>query len=291
MPVARPLVPSRVAPGPARGDVPAAGRPARTGRSRLERAAIARVTTDVAALPASLVVQLVLWPTTIAEWAREHEVATAVAYNMLARFKPYARVRELLATSMGVPLGAVTHLVDLPPAAAARRPPSGLPRAELAPVDAAVAGRIAARPHRTGSSPLERLAVARVAEDVAALPASLVVQLLLWPQSIADWTRERRVAPSLVYTLLANGQPAPRIERALALRLGVGADELRELIEGERAPPAAWDVAALLRHATATQVATRPGAGDGRNRTHRRTRDPGPASQLSLLPAPEPNGR
>src|SRR5690606_34710612 len=78
-----------------------------------------------------------LWPQNLADWARDTHVAPAVAYNMLARFKPYRRVRELLAARLEVPGWVLDHLVDAP------RPLPGslssIPREARTPDDATAA--------------------------------------------------------------------------------------------------------------------------------------------------------
>jgi hypothetical protein len=220
---------------------------ARDGRSPLERYAVSRMATDVAAMPASDVVQLVLWPETVAHWARDAGIATAVAYNMLSRFKPYRRVRELLARRLDVPGFVLDHLVD-----AARPLPSVL-RAPEAGAGAGT-GDLAEPPRpprgdelsptlrlpavRDGSNPLEQRAVWRVWRDAAALPASTIVQIALFPETLAEWARRRRVPPSALYALLAGTQPNPGVRELLAQRLGVAPSALATLIDRVRREPA-----------------------------------------------------
>ena len=43
---------------------------------------------------------------------------------------------------------------------------------------------------RDGLSALERKALFRVHTELPAMPASLVVQILLWPEKITDWARD-----------------------------------------------------------------------------------------------------
>ena len=75
---------------------------------------------DVAAMPASLVVQLAVWPDDLAHWARAERLSESLVYNTLAARKPYTRVRQLLAARLDVPVSVVSHLID------ARRPlPAG----------------------------------------------------------------------------------------------------------------------------------------------------------------------
>lgn len=84
----------------------------RDGLSALERKALYRVHTELPAMPASLVVQILLWPEKITDWARDEGVTPALVYNMLGGFKPYHGLRERLAQRLGVTKGAVDHLID-----------------------------------------------------------------------------------------------------------------------------------------------------------------------------------
>jgi hypothetical protein len=63
-------------------------------------------------MPASLVVQILLWPEKMTDWARDEGVTPALVYNMLGGFKPYHGLRERLAQRLGVTKGAVDHLID-----------------------------------------------------------------------------------------------------------------------------------------------------------------------------------
>ena len=84
----------------------------RDGLSALERKALYRVHTELPAMPASLVVQILLWPEKITDWARDENVTPALVYNMLGGFKPYHGLRERLAQRLGVSKSAVDHLID-----------------------------------------------------------------------------------------------------------------------------------------------------------------------------------
>jgi len=84
----------------------------RDGLSALERKALFRVHTELPAMPASLVVQILLWPEKITDWARDESVTPALVYNMLGGFKPYHGLRERLANRLGVTKSAVDHLID-----------------------------------------------------------------------------------------------------------------------------------------------------------------------------------
>lgn len=98
--------------------------PERDGSNPIERKAVYRTQVEIQSMPASLVVQIALWPDKLADWADEMGIAPAVVYNMLAGVKPYHRVRTLLARRLNVYKESLDHLVD------ARRPE---PRAKLPP--------------------------------------------------------------------------------------------------------------------------------------------------------------
>jgi hypothetical protein len=208
----------------------------RTGRSAVERLAVLAVARDVAAMPASLVVQLALWPDDLAHWARAERVSESLVYNTLAARKPYARVRQLLARRLDVPVGVVGQLID------ARRPLPAVQREPGHPLvapDAAVDWSTPPFPaQRDGGNPVERRAVRAVARDVAAMPASTVVGLAMWPETLTAWARARRLKGSVVWATLA-GSPSDPVRDLLARRLGVSARELGVLIDGVRRTPAA----------------------------------------------------
>ena len=98
--------------------------PKRDGSNPIERKAVYRTQLEIQSMPASLVVQIALWPNKLADWAEEMGIAPAVVYNMLAGVKPYHRVRTLLARRLNVYKESLDHLID------ARRPE---PRAKLPP--------------------------------------------------------------------------------------------------------------------------------------------------------------
>ncbi len=208
----------------------------RTGRSTVERLAVLAVARDVAAMPASLVVQLALWPDDLAHWARAERVSESLVYNTLAARKPYARVRQLLARRLDVPLGVVGQLID------ARRPLPAVQREPGAPLvtpDDAVDWTEPPYPAvRDGGNPVERRAVRAVARDVAAMPASTVVGLAMWPETPTAWARAQRLKSSVVWATLA-GSPSDPVRDLLARRLGVSLRELGVLIDGRRRTPAA----------------------------------------------------
>ena len=94
------------------GTIPPPASRDRDGLSALERKALYRVHTELPAMPASLVVQILLWPEKMTDWARDESVTPALVYNMLGGFKPYHGLRERLAQRLGVTKSAVDHLID-----------------------------------------------------------------------------------------------------------------------------------------------------------------------------------
>ena len=129
----------------------------RDGLSALERKALYRVHTELPAMPASLVVQILLWPEKITDWARDESVTPALVYNMLGGFKPYHGLRERLAQRLGVTKGAVDHLIDArrqqPSTRRIPEPPDGFGTDDVSlvsPEDSNDPAR--SLPHETGSS-------------------------------------------------------------------------------------------------------------------------------------------
>jgi hypothetical protein len=105
----------------------------RDGTNAIERKAVYRAQLEIRSMPASLVVQIALWPDKLADWAKETSVSPAVVYNMLAGVKPYHRVRSLLARRLNVPKRVLDHLIDAPrPEPLAKLPPD--PPADALPV-------------------------------------------------------------------------------------------------------------------------------------------------------------
>ncbi|HUQ84127.1 MAG TPA: hypothetical protein VM076_23450 [Gemmatimonadaceae bacterium] len=125
----------------------------RDGLSALERKALFRVHTELPAMPASLVVQILLWPEKITDWARDESVTPALVYNMLGGFKPYHGLRERLAHRLGVTKAAVDHLID-----ARRQQPSTRripePPPDFVTDDVSLAPSLRAKPANEGPNPI-----------------------------------------------------------------------------------------------------------------------------------------
>jgi hypothetical protein len=208
----------------------------RDGRSAVERLAVLAVARDVAAMPASLVVQLAVWPDDLAHWARAERLSESLVYNTLAGRKPYTRVRQLLAGRLDVPVAVVAQLIEARRALpTAKREPGAPAPAPDQSVDWSAPPLPAVR---EGGNPIERRAVRTVARDVAAMPASTVAGLAMWPETLTAWSRAQRLAGSVVWATMA-GAPSEPVRDLLARRLGVSLRELGTLIDGRRATPAA----------------------------------------------------
>lgn len=226
---------------------PPASRRMRTGTTAIERLAVLAVARDVAAMPASLVAQLALWPDDLAHWARRARLSESLVYNTLAGRKPYTRVRQLLAERFGVGVAVVGQLIDARRVApTVEREPGDPPTAP----DPAVEWSTPPLPAtRDGGNPIERRAVRTVARDVAAMAASTVVGLAMWPETLSAWTRAQRLKSSVVWATLA-GSPSEPVRDLLARRLGVSRRELADLVDGERRSPSAQHAWALTPEAS-----------------------------------------
>lgn len=95
----------------------------RTGQSPVERKALGNLQRNLHAMSASLLVQIALWPLTIAEIARMEKVSSSMLYNCLAGTKPYGPARNIFARYLGVTRAAIDHIIDADPG----QPPSQLP--------------------------------------------------------------------------------------------------------------------------------------------------------------------
>ena len=221
-------------------DAPLAARAQRTGTSRIEQRAVARVREHVARMPASLVVQLALWPDELARWARAERIAESVVYNLLAHRKPYLRMRERLAAYLGVQTGYLAALVDGAVEHPTTEGSTGASAHQPAEVPPDVPGQAWRR--RSGSNPLELRAVHVVSREIAAMPAATVVGLAIWPETLTEWARGHGFKPSAVWATLA-GTPSELVATALARRLDVSVREVVALIEAERPPAGTADAA------------------------------------------------
>lgn len=141
-------------------------------------------------------------------------------------------------------------------------PPNDNPLSDSTGTQTAPVPRLRPATHRDGSGALERMAAYKLTRVLPALPPSKIIDLLLWPQTMAEWARAEGISSNLVYnTLSASAMPggakrkegAPLRER-LARRLGVPRREIDYLIDADRpvaetvlppTPPDGWEPPAL----------------------------------------------
>jgi hypothetical protein len=217
----------------------------RTADDPIVRAAVENVRRHVAALTASEVVQLVLYPESLAAWATGAGVDESQVANLFRRHRTYVRLRQLLADRLGVPIAILAHLIDAAPAV----PPSKRPVAQAAVLRAAGLGEWYERPpidwrtppypaYREGTNPLEQLALANLALTAAAMPSSRIVGLALWPESLAGFAaRSGRFTLGSLLTTLSGLRRSDSIESALARRLGTTRVELDRFIGATKGDP------------------------------------------------------
>lgn len=207
------------------------------------RLALGHVRANVASLPASELVQLVLWPRTLAELAADAAADEAVVSNMFRRFRAYRDVRARVAACLGVSVGAIAAVVDRPAAPpvparvwerqvalGAEAPGGGLEPGESG--NAPSTG--VARDARRGDSPLELAALERAPAAIIRMPASRVVRLCLFPESIASWARRQGTPLERVLRYLSGHRENRAVERALAHRLRLPAATLGRFVTPDR---------------------------------------------------------
>lgn len=211
------------------------------------RAAIGNVEANLRALSASEVLQLALFPDTLTAWAGRVRVTPAQVFNTLRRTRPYAQVRQALADRLEVPVAIVSHLID-----ADRGPPAAhrLPGRERILTDAGIAqDRVRRTPiawdrppyplYRDGTNPLEQLALERMRTDAPAMPATTLISLALFPETIASWARRQGYHFNRVLSSLSGTRRFGYLDGALARRLGLKAEALDTFIRGARREPSA----------------------------------------------------
>lgn len=211
------------------------------------RAAIQNVERHIAALSASEVVQLVLYPESLAAWAGGAGVDDSQVANLFRRHRRYNRLRALLATRLGVPIAVLDHLIDATPAVPASKRPPGyeavLSQAGLGawgkrpPIDW---GAPPYPPHRDGTNPLEQLALVVLPIAAPSMPASRIIGYALWPETLAAFAaRAQRFTLDQLLTTVSGLRRSDAIETALARRLRVTHRTLDAFIRAEKRDPVA----------------------------------------------------
>lgn len=219
----------------------------RTNADPIVRIAVENIHRHIAALSASEVVQLVLFPESIAAWSTGAGVDESQVANLFRRHRTYVRLRSLLADRLGVPITVLAHLIDADPQVPPSRRPAalaeilaeaGIPWGDPRP---AIDWRSPPYPsYREGTNPLERLALANIAVVVPAMPASRIVGYALWPESLAGFAvRSKRFSLGALLTTLSGMRRSDAIESALSRRLGVRQGELDAFIGATKRDPLA----------------------------------------------------
>jgi hypothetical protein len=219
----------------------------RTSSDLIVRMAVENLHRHIAALSASEVVQLVLFPESIAGWSQGAGVDESQVANLFRRHRTYARLRGLLAERLGVPITIVAHLIDATPQVPPSRRPAGvaeilaqagIPHGDPRPP---IDWRSPPYPdYREGTNPLERLALANLSVVVPAMPASRIVGYALWPESLAGFaTRSKRFTLGALLTTLSGMRRSDAIEVALSRRLGIRHADLDHFIGSTKSDPLA----------------------------------------------------
>lgn len=215
------------------------------------RAAIDNVGRHVAALSASEVVQLVLYPEPLGGWAKRAGVDDSQVANLFRRHRRYDRLRTLLAGRLGVPIAVLDHLIDATPVVPAAKRPAAyatiLADAGLAdwgvqpPIDWSTPPYPR---HRDGTNPLERLALAVLGAAAPSMPASRIIGYALWPETLAAFAaRTHRFSLDQLLTTLSGLRRSDTIEVALARRLRVTHGTLDAFIRAAKRDPFAANAA------------------------------------------------
>jgi hypothetical protein len=211
------------------------------------RAAVDNVQRHIASLSASEVVQLVMYPESLAAWAGGAGVDDSQVANLFRRHRRYNRLRALLATRVGMPISVLDHLIDAVAAVpAAKRPPgyeTVLSQAGLGQWGRRPAIDWGAPPYplyRDGTNPLERLALVVLPLAAPSMPPSRIIGYALWPETLAAFAvRAQRFTLDQLLTTLSGLRRSDAIEVSLARRLRVTHRTLDAFIRAEKRDPLA----------------------------------------------------
>ncbi len=217
------------------------------------RAATDNIRRHLSALSASEIVQLVLYPEPLVTWAKGAGVDDSQVANLFRRHRRYTRLRTLLGTRLGVPISVLDHLIDAAPAVpAAKRPAAyaavladaGLASwSQPAPIDWTAPPY---PPHRDGTNPLERLAMAVLPTAAPSMPPSRIIGYAMWPETLAAFAaRAQRFTLDQLLTTLSGLRRSDAIEVALARRLRITHRTLDAFIRSAKRDPFAGESDAL----------------------------------------------
>lgn len=209
----------------------------RTVLDPIVQMAIRNVEINISAMTAAEVVELAVFPQSLAEWAREIGRREAQVYNLLRGYRPYEELRSLLATRLDVPAFLLADLIRRPRAQpVAKRLPAHaiiLRDAGIAPAHA-----VYHSDRRTGDHPLERQAVVRMRLEAPAMPNSRLISYAIYPQSLANWAKARGVGLGIVLSALHGYRGRGSfLLPDIARRLGVSERTLRDFISSRKRVP------------------------------------------------------
>ena len=213
------------------------------------RAAVDNVRRHLSALSASEIVQLVLYPEPLVAWAKGAGVDDSQVANLFRRHRRYTRLRTLLAARLGVPISVLDHLIDAAPAVPAAKRPAAY-AAVLADAGLGSWGQPAPidwsappyPPHRDGTNPLERLAMAVLPAAAPSMPPSRIIGYAMWPETLAAFAaRAQRFTLDQLLTTLSGLRRSDSIEAALARRLRITHRTLDAFIRSAKRDPFAGE--------------------------------------------------
>ena len=95
----------------------------RDGTLLLERMAKWKLMTDAASFSASEIIQILMYPTKLAKWAKEEGINASMLYNTINGNGTSRPVVEALAQRLNVPPAAVQQLIERPPTTTRLRVP------------------------------------------------------------------------------------------------------------------------------------------------------------------------
>lgn len=208
------------------------------------RAAIENVRVNLAALPASEIIQLVLFPDTITSVTDRVGERNCMVSNLFRGHRRYNRLRQVLAEYLQVPLPILSHLIDATPSRpVAQQLPdqadvlevAGLaPELQRPPIDF----RDPPYPlYRDGTNPLEVIALRRIEREAPAMPGTRIISYALFPEGLWHWAKREQWNADGVLSALSNNVRNSKIERAVARRLGTDMKVLDRFIQSERKEP------------------------------------------------------
>jgi hypothetical protein len=103
------------------------------------------------------------------------------------------------------------------------------------------------RSERHARDPVVRAAIANVAANLQALSPSELLQLVLFPDTLTEWSSRAGRTPAQVFNMQRRTRPYAQLRIALADRLQVPLAILSHLIDADPGPPAAHELPERVR--------------------------------------------